>query len=87
MGGFANDCTRIARDIEQIQVQCRVKAWDFSAVKIAEAAGLAVTADPFGSSTPLVDWKVALVNPTLICHPNHTANLVDHLKRAVVSTF
>lgn len=83
LGGFANDSTRIARDIEQIQLQNRVKAWDFSAVKIAQCAGLSVIVDPYGKAIQLADWNVSMLNPTLVCHPRNSAKLVEHIKRSI----
>lgn len=69
LGGFANDCCRIAEDFEQVQIQCRVKAWDFSAALIAKEAGVSLVLDPFGTRVDFEDWNVSSVNSTLAIHP------------------
>ena len=83
LGGFANDCCRVAADFEQIELQCRVKAWDFSAAIIAAEAGLSVTVDPFGKQISLSDWQIAETNSTLIVHPDHKQSILDCIKNAI----
>lgn len=65
-GGFANDCTRLALGLEQIQVQFSVKAWDFPAALFAHEAGLKVVMDPTGSKTDYAQWKVQDDNPLIV---------------------
>lgn len=76
-GGFASDCMRIAEDYEQVQLQQRVKAWDFSAVAVPAALGLDVTVDPLGARVPLGEWRVAGSNPVLVSHPERTAWILE----------
>ncbi|MCO6430373.1 MAG: hypothetical protein J5J00_05880 [Deltaproteobacteria bacterium] len=78
-GGFANDCIRLAEGWEQVQLQTRVKAWDFAAVLIPIEAGLYAEADPFGRQVPFDSWTVARSNPVLIA----ARPVFDELKRLV----
>jgi len=82
LGGFANDSCRIAEDFEQVQLQCRVKAWDFSAAIIPAEAGFSVTVDPFGAKKSLNDWKVTKINSTLVVHPNCKEELFEYIQKA-----
>jgi fructose-1,6-bisphosphatase/inositol monophosphatase family enzyme len=77
-GGFANDCSRLARGQEQIIVQYAVKPWDFTAVLFAKEAGLAVVMDPAGAKTPLDDWSVASDNPLVIAPPNVIDQVLEY---------
>lgn len=81
-GGFANDCSRIARGFEQASVQFAVKPWDFSAVLLSLEAGAEVFIPeldskassqhpilPLKHKTPLLDWRIRMNNPVFILHP------------------
>ena len=63
-GGFANDCSRLARGFEQLQVQFTVKAWDLPATLLISEAGLAVHIRKGPSEwVPITEWKVSDKNP------------------------
>lgn len=79
-GGFANDCSRLAQNTEQLQVQFSVKAWDLSAALIAELAGLSVVLDPKGRAIPLHEWKVTHANPLISCHPEAREEVLEIVK-------
>ena len=78
-GGFANDCTRLARGFEQLHVQLSLKAWDLPAALIAIEAGHAAIMDPNGKRIPFADWEVADVNPLLLAH----AKVIDEVVKKV----
>ena len=63
IGGFANDCSRVAVGYEQMQLQFSVKAWDFPATLLLVEAGYEVTVDPLKSCTIYDDWKIQAENP------------------------
>lgn len=65
-GGFANDCTRLARGSEQAIVQFSVRPWDFVAVLLATEAGYDAIVDPQGDSRRFTDWKLKANNPVLV---------------------
>jgi fructose-1,6-bisphosphatase/inositol monophosphatase family enzyme len=69
-GGFANDSARLAQGYEQIQLQCLVKPWDFTAVLLAREAGYEVIVDPLGERVPLAEWRMKANNPILAILPN-----------------
>jgi fructose-1,6-bisphosphatase/inositol monophosphatase family enzyme len=79
LGGFANDSIRLAENFEQIQLQCRVKAWDFPATLIAKEAGLKVILDPFNKKIEFEDWVIKSDNPVLIAHEKVITTLLDNL--------
>lgn len=79
LGGFANDCARIAEDYEQIELQTRVKAWDFPAVLLAHEAGLRVVVDPYNDRKDLSDWVIQKDNPALISHSSVTEEILANL--------
>lgn len=81
-GGFANDCTRLAQNFEQVQIQFSVKAWDLSAALINELAGVAVVLDPKFSKTPLSEWKIDHSNPLISGHKQSLDILLDAVKAA-----
>lgn len=64
-GGFASDCARIAQGYEQIQLQCSVKPWDFTAVLLAAEAGCEIFCDPLHRRVPLKQWRIESNNPIL----------------------
>ena len=68
-GGFANDCTRLAQGLEQIQVEFQPKAWDFSAALFNLEAGLEIVVDPAGEASPVQDWVVQYEAPILSAGP------------------
>lgn len=68
-GGFANDCSRLAQGLEQVQIQFSVKAWDLPAALLSAESGLDVRIDPFGANVSICDWIVQNENP-LITAPN-----------------
>ena len=68
-GGFASDCTRLARGYEQGEIQFSLRPWDLSAALIAEEAGLSVVMDPLGTQTKLKDWRLRDTNPALLIAP------------------
>lgn len=82
-GGFANDCTRLARGLEQIDVQFAVKPWDYPAVLFPLEAGYDVIVDPLGRGSPLLEWQVQMNNPVIIAQPAHTEPILDIARQAV----
>ena len=80
LGGFANDCIRLAEGFEQIELQSRVKAWDFTAVMIAKEAGLEVIIDPYDKKISFEEWVINKENPVLIAHHEVIQNLLDNLQ-------
>jgi fructose-1,6-bisphosphatase/inositol monophosphatase family enzyme len=78
-GGFANDSARLAQGFEQVQLQCLVKPWDFTAVLLAYEAGLEVVVDPMGARAPLEHWRMRPNNPILTILPNLKEEFFAHL--------
>lgn len=76
-GGFANDCSRLARGIEQVQVQFSVRAWDLPGALLSELAGYSVIIDPKKSRTPLASWQVAEANPMVAALPSSIQKLLS----------
>jgi fructose-1,6-bisphosphatase/inositol monophosphatase family enzyme len=75
-GGFANDCSRLALGIEQMQIQFSVKAWDLPAALLVGESGLDVIVNPLSSDRKkLSDWKVQKENP-LISVPTNLTELI-----------
>lgn len=68
-GGFANDAVRIAQNLEQIQLQFSVKAWDLPAALIPYEAGCRVVIDPLKEFTDLADYRPRLENPLILGQP------------------
>jgi fructose-1,6-bisphosphatase/inositol monophosphatase family enzyme len=68
-GSFANDCTRVARGYEQVELQLAPRAWDLPAALIASEAGCSVIVDPLGRAILLEDWEVTARNPVCIVAP------------------
>jgi len=80
-GGFANDCSRLARGFEQMSVQFSAKPWDFSAVLLAAEAGLEVWLGPLGRRVPLNEWRIEPNNPLMIVQPGIRDELFAILDR------
>lgn len=83
-GGFASDCSRLARGSEQVSVQFAVKPWDFTGVLLSSEAGLNVFLDPLKGRVPLGEWKIRMNNPVIITHPsvqNELFALLEKLPR------
>lgn len=78
-GGFANDCVRLAQGFEQVQLQFLAKPWDFSAVLLAQEAGVEVWVDPLGTRTPLADWRIQDNNPIISVVPGVRKELFSHI--------
>jgi fructose-1,6-bisphosphatase/inositol monophosphatase family enzyme len=78
-GGFANDCVRLAQGYEQVQLQFQVKAWDFSAVLLAQEAGVDVWVDPLGARSALADWRIQENNPIVSVVPGVSKELFSHI--------
>ena len=70
-GGFANDATRLARNLEQVQLQSGLKAWDYAASLIAKEAGYQVICDPFGKQLDSDAWPIELNCSVLIARSEH----------------
>jgi fructose-1,6-bisphosphatase/inositol monophosphatase family enzyme len=84
-GGFANDCTRLAQGLEDLQLQLSVKPWDFAATLFQHETGYDITMDPFGTvlhpasaderqSGPICgvaydQWQVQMENPVVVAPP------------------
>ena len=68
-GGFANDCSRLAKGFEQVQIQYSAKAWDLPAVLLASEAGLAVHVGRGKVQGEISKWQVASNNPVCIAPP------------------
>ncbi|NDC37458.1 MAG: hypothetical protein EBZ48_05345 [Proteobacteria bacterium] len=68
-GSFANDCTRVARGLEQIKIQFGPRAWDLAAALLASEAGCAAIIDPLGKAQLLDEWEVAFRNSVCIVAP------------------
>jgi fructose-1,6-bisphosphatase/inositol monophosphatase family enzyme len=83
LGGFANDCCRLAEDFEQLQIQCRVKAWDFSAALFPHEAGFSVVMDPFGTRVDFIQWKVSATNSVLAVQPENKAEILSILQNVI----
>lgn len=79
-GGFANDCTRVARGHEQALLQCSLKAWDFPAALLASEAGLDVIIDPLGSPREFHDYTVQPRCAVLIAAPSQRKELLAALR-------
>ena len=75
-GGFANDCTRLARGLEQVQIEFQPKAWDFSAALFNREAGLEVIVDPAGVAAPIEEWTVQYEAPVISAAPGVMAELL-----------
>ena len=75
-GGFANDCVRLARGFEQIQIQFAVKAWDLPAVLFPVMAGLQAVFDPLGQTSEMESWVVSSNNPVIIAPPRSMTELL-----------
>lgn len=83
-GGFANDCSRLARGLEDIQVQFAVKPWDFAAALLSVEAGLSVVLDPLGTPTPFDHWNISMENPLITC-PAASVNQLLALMREIAT--
>lgn len=81
-GSFANDCTRLARGFEQLQIHLSPRAWDLPAALIAAEAGCSVIMDPFAGASDLSDWPVAMANPLIVVAPGLEAQI-----RAIASDY
>jgi fructose-1,6-bisphosphatase/inositol monophosphatase family enzyme len=68
-GSFANDCTRLARGFEQLQIHFSPRAWDLPAALIAAEAGCSVIMDPFEGALNLSDWPITMTNPLIVVAP------------------
>ncbi len=79
LGGFANDSVRIAEGYEQVQLQTRVKAWDFPSTLIALETGLKVIIDPYNERIDFANWVINKENPVLIAHHQ----IIDSLFMAI----
>jgi fructose-1,6-bisphosphatase/inositol monophosphatase family enzyme len=80
-GGFANDASRIAQGLEQIQLQYKVKAWDVPATLFAEETGYAVIFDPIDTALNTQQWCIQQENPVLIAPPQYVDSLMPTIKR------
>jgi fructose-1,6-bisphosphatase/inositol monophosphatase family enzyme len=78
-GGFASDCVRLAQGYEQVQLQFQVKPWDFSAVLLAQEAGVDVWVDPLGDRSPLSDWRIQDNNPIVSVVPGVRTELFSYI--------
>jgi fructose-1,6-bisphosphatase/inositol monophosphatase family enzyme len=78
-GGFANDCVRLAQGFEQVQVQFLAKPWDFSAVLLAQEAGVEVWVDPLGVRAALAEWRIQENNPVISVVPGVRRELFEHI--------
>ncbi len=78
-GGFANDCSRAARDFEQSVVQFSLKAWDFPAVLIPAEAGLSVCVDPAEKKSSIDSWVIRRLNPVVVSHPKNISELISYV--------
>jgi fructose-1,6-bisphosphatase/inositol monophosphatase family enzyme len=78
-GGFANDACRLALGYEDIQLQLSLSPWDLCATLIPQSAGLSVWVDPLGVPTSLLQWKIKVNNPVLVCPPQLADDLLCHL--------
>jgi len=83
-GGFANDCTRLANSLEDIQIQFAVKAWDLSAALFCYEAGYQVVLDPHNDTVPFDQWEVALENPLVTAPPHLIEELISLVKEREV---
>lgn len=81
-GGFANDCSRLARGLEDIQIQFAVKPWDFAATLLSIEAGLSVVLDPLGTPTPFHEWKISMENPLVTAPAKTIEALVEFVREA-----
>lgn len=82
LGGFANDSIRVAEGFEQIQLQTRVKAWDFPSTLIAKEAGLEVVIDPFNKKIEFENWVLSIDNPILIAHRHVLPTLLKNISKS-----
>ena len=78
-GGFANDCTRLARGFEQLHVQLSLKAWDLPSALIAIEAGYSAIFNPNGIRKTLQDWDIVETNPLLLVHKQREQELLNIL--------
>lgn len=69
-GGFANDSVRVASNLEQLQLQFSVKAWDLPAALIPAEVGCGVLIDPQAKCVSLDQHKPRLENPLLVGQPH-----------------
>ncbi len=79
-GGFANDCTRLARGFEQIQVQFAVRPWDASATLLSYEAGFDFVMDPLGKKQRFEEYEMAMNNPLVSFHPALRPDIEQALK-------
>lgn len=79
-GGFANDCTRLARGFEQVGIQFSLKAWDLAAALIPSEAGLSVIVDPRGAAAELSQAPLTLQCAALICPPKLAETLLSAIR-------
>jgi fructose-1,6-bisphosphatase/inositol monophosphatase family enzyme len=79
-GGFANDCTRLARGFEQVGIQFSLKAWDLAAALIPSEAGLRVIVDPRGAAVELSQAPLTLQCAALICPPELADTLLSAIR-------
>lgn len=84
-GGFANDCSRLARGFEQIQIQFAVKPWDLPAILFPLCAGLEIRFDPLGSCQRLEDWSMAHNNPVIVAPPASMPRLIEECREVLAA--
>jgi fructose-1,6-bisphosphatase/inositol monophosphatase family enzyme len=80
-GGFANDCSRLARGFEELLIQFSVKAWDFSASLFLEESGFETILDPLGERVSYSNWEVQHNNPLIACSPLHSERMIYEINR------
>jgi len=80
-GGFASDCTRLTRGLEQIQIQFHLKPWDLSASLFPIEAGYAAIFDPLGAKVDYLDWQLAARNPILIAPKQALGEIMQFIQR------
>ncbi len=85
-GAIANDCMRIARGLEEIHLQLRLKPWDFAAVLLAAEAGAQVMADPLDRQIQLSKWRVSANNPVLVANTTDNRRLIKIVKKLLSSS-
>ncbi len=79
-GGFGNDCSRLARGLESLQLQFAVKAWDFAATLFLREAGYAIVVEPVYEGVSYDDWSIAAENPIVAGSPSAIASLATLFK-------
>jgi 3'-phosphoadenosine 5'-phosphosulfate (PAPS) 3'-phosphatase len=79
-GGFGNDCSRLAQDLEQVLIRPLSRAWDLPAVLLPLEAGLDVIMDPLGAWMNFEQWRISDHNPVLIAHADVLKELQTKIK-------